>query len=449
METTLSPLLQALEDGDTLKLKSLLEEVHPQDLLELWDELKGEHRYVLLTLLPKDKAAEVFSNLPPEAQAEYLKTLPPWRTQELLQELSLDDLADALQAVEEEDPELYRKLKEALDPKTRAEVEELTQYEEDEAGGLMTPEYVAVREGMTVEEVLRFLRRAAPDAETIYYLYVVDEAGRLKGVLSLRDLIVADPKTRVREIMNPKVVHVRTDTDQEEVARLMADYDFTVLPVVDEEGRLVGIVTVDDVLDVLEEEATEDIHRLAAVDVPDLVYSQASPIILWLARVRWLVILILTGMVTSSILQGFESLLEAVTALAFYVPVLLGTGGNTGNQSATLIIRALATRDLDLKDWRKVLLKESAVGSLLGLTLALLLLGKVVLDGHAALAPVVGLALFLLVLFANLVGAMLPVVLRRFGVDPALVSNPLVATLSDISGLLIYLTVARLLLNLA
>jgi magnesium transporter len=448
VETTLSPLLQALEEGDTLTLKRLLEDVHPQDLLSLWDELKGEHRYVLLTLLPKDKAAEVFSNLSPEAQAEYLKTLPPWRVRELLEELSLDDLADALQAVEEEDPDLYRRLKEALDPKTRAEVEELTRYEEDEAGGLMTPEYVAVREGMSVEEVLRFLRRAAPDAETIYYLYVVDEKGRLKGVLSLRDLIVADPRTKVAEILNPKVVFVRTDTDQEEVARLMADYDFTVLPVVDEEGRLVGIVTVDDVLDVLEAEATEDIHKLGAVDVPDLVYSQAGPVQLWLARVRWLVILILTGMVTSSILQGFESVLEAVTALAFYVPVLLGTGGNTGNQSATLIIRALATRDLDLRDWRRVLLKESLVGSLLGLTLASLLLGKVFLDGHAFLAPVVGLALFLLVLFANLVGALLPVVLRRFGVDPALVSNPLVATLSDVSGLLIYLSVARLLLNL-
>ncbi len=449
METTLSPLLQALEEGDTLTLKRLLEDVHPQDLLSLWDELKGEHRYVLLTLLPKDKAAEVFANLPPEAQAEYLKTLPPWRVQELLEELSLDDLADALQAVEEEDPGLAQRLKEALDPKTRAEVEELTRYEEDEAGGLMTPEYVAVREGMSVEEVLRFLRRAAPDAETIYYLYVVDEKGRLKGVLSLRDLIVADPRTKVAEILNPKVVFVRTDTDQEEVARLMADYDFTVLPVVDEEGRLVGIVTVDDVLDVLEAEATEDIHKLGAVDVPDLVYSQAGPVQLWLARVRWLVILILTGMVTSSILQGFESVLEAVTALAFYVPVLLGTGGNTGNQSATLIIRALATRDLDLRDWRRVLLKESLVGSLLGLTLASLLLGKVFLDGHAFLAPVVGLALFLLVLFANLVGALLPVVLRRFGVDPALVSNPLVATLSDVSGLLIYLSVARLLLNLS
>ncbi|MFN4071990.1 MAG: magnesium transporter [Thermus sp.] len=448
METTLSPLRQALQEGDTLKLQRLLEEIHPQDLLAVWDDLEGEHRYVVLTLLPKERAAEVFANLPAEEEAEYLKTLPPWRVQELLEELSLDDLADALQAVEEEDPELFRRLKEALDPETRAEVEELTQYEEDEAGGLMTPEYVAVREGMTVEEVIRFLRRAAPDAETIYYIYVVDEGGRLRGVLSLRDLIVADPKTKVAEIMNPKVVFVRTDTDQEEVARLMADYDFTVLPVVDEEGVLVGIVTVDDVLDVLEQEATEDIHRLAAVDVPDLVYSQASPIALWLARVRWLVILILTGMITSSILQGFESLLEAATALAFYVPVLLGTGGNTGNQSATLIIRALATRDLDLRDWRRILLKEGMVGSLLGLTLALLLLGKVFLDGNAFLAPVVGLALFLLVLFANLVGAMLPVVLRRLGVDPALVSNPLVATLSDISGLLIYLSVARLLLNL-
>lgn len=448
METTLSPLRQALQEGDTLKLQRLLEETHPQDLLAVWDDLEGEHRYVVLTLLPKDRAAEVFANLPAEEQAEYLKTHPPWRVRELLEELSLDDLADALQAVEEEDPDLARRLKEALDPETRAEVEELTQYEEDEAGGLMTPEYVAVREGMTVEEVIRFLRRAAPDAETIYYIYVVDEAGRLKGVLSLRDLIVADPKTKVAEIMNPKVVFARTDTDQEEVARLMADYDFTVLPVVDEDGVLVGIVTVDDVLDVLEEEATEDIHRMAAVDVPDLVYSQASPIALWMARVRWLVILILTGMVTSSILQGFENLLEAATALAFYVPVLLGTGGNTGNQSATLIIRALATRDLDLRDWRRVMAKETLVGSLLGLTLATLLLGKVFLDGHAALAPAVGLALFLLVLFANLVGAMLPVVLRRLGVDPALVSNPLVATLSDISGLLIYLSVVRLLLDL-
>lgn len=447
-EHLLTTIRSALAEGETGKLREVLEEARVQEILEIFDELPGEERYILFTLLSKDKAAQTLSELSPELQAEYLKTLPPWRVQEILEELSLDDLADALQAVEEEDPELARRLKAYLDPKTRAEVEALTRYEEDEAGGLMTPEYVAVRASMTVDEVLRFLRRAAPDAETIYYLYVVNDEGRLIGVLSLRDLIVADPKTRVKEIMNPDVVHVRTDTDQEEVARLMADYDFTVLPVVDEEGRLAGIVTIDDVVDVLEEEATEDIHKLAAVDVPDLVYSEAGPFELWLARLRWLVILILTGMVTSSILQGFASVLEAATALAFYLPVLLGTGGNTGNQSATLIIRALATRDLEAKDWKAILFKESLVGSLLGGSLALLLGGKVALDGHAALLPVVGLALFLLVLFANLVGAMFPLILRRFGVDPALVSNPLIATLSDVLGLLIYLFVARLILHL-
>lgn len=446
-ERLLTTIRSALAEGETEGLREVLEEARVQEILGIFDELPGEERYILLTLLPKDRAAQAFSELSPELQAEYLKTLPPWRVQEILEGLSLDDLADALQAVEE-DPELACRLKAYLDPKTRAEVEALTRYEEDEAGGLMTPEYVAVRASMTVEEVLRFLRRAAPDAETIYYLYVVDEEGRLIGVLSLRDLIVADPKTRVKEIMNPDVVHVRTDTDQEEVARLMADYDFTVLPVVDEEGRLAGIVTIDDVVDVLEEEATEDIHKLAAVDVPDLVYSKAGPFRLWLARLRWLVILILTGMVTSSILQGFASVLEAATALAFYLPVLLGTGGNTGNQSATLIIRALATRDLEAKDWKAILFKESLVGSLLGGNLALFLAGKVALDGHVALLPVVGLALFLLVLFANLVGAMLPLLLRRIGVDPALVSNPLIATLSDVLGLLIYLFVARLVLHL-
>ncbi len=448
MEKTLAPLVQALEEGDALKIKETLGDLHPQEILEVWDELRGEHRYVILTLLSKEKAAGVFAELAPEAQAEYLRTLPPWRVREILGELSLDDLADALRALEEEDPKAKARLLEELDPKTRSEVESLLLYPEDEAGGLMTPEYIALREGMTVEEVLRFLRRAAPDAETIYYLYVVDDGGRLKGVLSLRDLIVADPRTRVKEIMNPEVVHVRTDTDREEVARLMADYDFTVLPVVDEAGRLVGIVTVDDVLDVLEEEATEDIHRLGGVDVPDLVYSQAGPLALWLARVRWLVILILTGMLTSSILKGFETTLEAATALAFYLPVLLGTGGNTGNQSATLIVRALATRDIGLEDWPRILRKEALVGGLLGLTLAFLLLGKVLWDGHPELIPVVGLALWVLVLLANLVGALLPLLLRRLGVDPALVSNPLIATLADVMGLLVYLSVARLILKL-
>jgi magnesium transporter len=441
MEKNLSPILKALEEGDTLSLKRLLEEAHPQDLLLIWDDLNGEHRYVLLTLLPKEKAAEVFANLPPEDQAEYLKTLPPWRVQELLEELSLDDLADALQAVEEEDPALAKKLKEALDPKTRAEVEELTQYEEDEAGGLMTPEYVAVRASMTVEDVLRFLRRAAPDAETIYYLYVVDEEGRLMGVLSLRDLIVADPRTKVAEIMNPKVVYVRTDTDQEEVARLMADYDFTVLPVVDEEGRLVGIVTVDDILDVLEEEATEDIHKLAAAPA-DVDYARARPWELFWKRIGWLSLLFVSESLTSNVIAAYEDLIAKVAILAAYFPLIIGTGGNVGSQVTTLVVRALGTRELDLRDFGRVLLKELLVGLLLGLTMGGFMWLRVATLRHdPVLAVAVGLAMVLVAFTANLIGTILPFLFRRLGVDPALTSSPFITVIMDVTGLLIYFQV--------
>ena len=446
-ENLFEELVRALRKGDMARVQALGEQIHPQEILEHWDDLPGEHRYVLLTYLDPEDAAQIFSELEPEDQAAFLEGLPPWRVRQILEELDPDDLTDALQAVEEEDPKLARTIKEWLDPQTRAEVEALSAYDEDDAGGLMTPEYVAVRAGMTVDEVLQFLRRAAPDAETVYYLYVIDDEGHLVGVLSLRDLIVADPSMRVAEIMNPNVIHATTETDQEEVARVMADYDLTVLPVTDAEGRLVGIVTIDDVVDVLEEEATEDIHRLGAVDAPELVYSRSSPLELWSARARWLVILIFTGMLTSSILAGFSSVLEATTALAFYIPVLLGTGGNTGSQSATLIVRALATRDIDLGDWPRVLVKELGVGFLLGITLSALIALKVALDGYLGVTPVVALALFLLVIVADLAGALLPLALEKLGLDPALMSNPLIATISDVSGLIIYLSVARLLLG--
>ncbi|MCS7058401.1 MAG: magnesium transporter [Meiothermus sp.] len=452
-ETTNPPELKALKaalaESDAFKVKVALEELYPAQILEHWSEFPPEHRLPILTLLSPADAAEVFSHLEEAEQAELLEALPPWRVKEILEELSLDDLADAINAVEEEkSPEAAEALLRQLDPETRAEVEELTEYEEDQAGGIMTPEYIAVRDGMRVEEVFRFLRREAPDAEQIYVIYVVDEEERLQGVLTLRDLIVADPKTRVAEIMNPDVIYVRDDTDQEEVARLMADYNFTVLPVVDEEKKLVGIVTIDDVVDVIQEEATEDIYRLGAVESPELVYSRSSIWTLWSARVRWLIILIITGSITSTILQGFESVLEAVTALAFYVPVLVGTGGNTGNQSSTLIVRALATRDVGLGDWLRILRKELGVGLLLGLTLATLLSGKVLLDGQAQLLLVVGVSLGLVVLLANVVGAMLPLLLRRLGLDPALISNPLIATVTDVTGLIVYLSVARMLLGL-
>ncbi|WP_299430988.1 magnesium transporter [uncultured Meiothermus sp.] len=443
----LAVLKSALHDGDAFMATAALEELYPAQILEHWSEFAAEHRLPILTLLSPADAAEVFSHLEESEQAELLEALPPWRVKELLEELSLDDLADTINAIEEENPAQAEALLRQLDPETRAEVEELTEYDEDEAGGIMTSEYIAVRDAMRVEEVFRFLRREAPDAEQIYVIYVVGATEQLEGVLTLRDLIVADPRTRVSEIMNPDVIYVRDDTDQEEVAGLMADYNFTVLPVVDEYKKLVGIVTIDDVVDVIEKEATEDIYRQGAVESPDLIYSKSSVWELWSARVRWLVIMIITGSLSVNILSGFESVLEAVTALAFYITVLVGTGGNTGNQAATMIVRALATRDVELNDWWRILRKELGVGLLLSLTLATLISIKVLIDGQNELLLVVGISLGLVVLLANIVAAMLPLILRRLRLDPALISNPLITTSIDVIGVLTYLSMARWLLN--
>lgn len=441
-------LKRALDEKDALRAKALLEGLYPAQILEYWPEFDPTQQLSILTILPPVDAAEVFSHLEEAEQAELLEILPPWRVKELLAELSLDDLADTIKAVEEENPAQAKALLQQLDPQTRAEVTELTEYDEDEAGGIMTSEYIAVRDSMRVEEVFRFLRRKAPDAEQIYVIYVVDDQQRLDGVLTLRDLIVADPKARVAEIMNPDVIFARDDIDQEEVAHLMADYNFTVLPVVDEQHKLVGIVTVDDVVDVIQDEATEDIYRLGAVESPELVYSQSNVWQLWSARVRWLVILIVAGSLTSTILQGFESVLAAMTALAFYVPVLIQTGGNTGSQGSTLIVRALALRDIGIRDWPHILRKELAVGLLMGVTLAALLSIKVLIDGQVALLPVIAISLALVVLVANITGAMLPLLLRKLKRDPALISSPLITTVTDVVGLLVYLSVARWLLHL-
>ena len=448
LKTPIQTLLAALQEADALQVKAALEQLHPQELLEVWPEFAKEHRLPILTLLSPAEAADVFSHLEQEEQAELLEALPPWRVKEILDELSLDDLTDAIQAVEDEDPAQAQALLQQLDPETRAEVEELSEYDDDEAGGIMTSEYIAVRSAMRVEEVFRFLRREAPDAEQIYVLYVVDAAEKLEGALSLRDLIIADPKTKVAEIMNPDVVFVRDDTDQEEVARRMADYNFTVLPVVDENQTLVGIITIDDVIDVIEEEATEDIYKMGGVESPELVYSKSSVWVLWSARIRWLVILIVGAMFSSTILEGFSTTLQAVTALTFYITILLGAGGNTGNQSSTLIVRALAMGDVRGRDSWRILGKEALVGLMLGVSLAALLSLKIIYDGHADIVWVVVGSLIALTTVTNILGALLPIGIKKLNLDPALISNPLIATLSDITGLLVYLSVARLLLNI-
>ncbi len=418
-----------------------LSEVRTQPLLEVWYELDAAAQERVLAALDTDAAAELLVRLTDEEQSEALETLTPRRAAELLEELSPDDLADTLQAIEEYNPGDLAELKTLLDPQTLAVVDSLTGYDEEEAGGLMTPEFISVRSMMTVAQVLDFLREAAPDAETIYYLYVVDRLGKLKGVLSLRQLLISRPEERVGDIMDPDVVAMGTEVDQEEVARVMADYDFSVLPVVDDEDRLVGIVTVDDVLDVVAEEATEDIHRLGAAPI-DIDYVRAGPWLLFRKRASWLILLVVSMTLTFNVISHYEAVIEEVVILAAFIPLLIGTGGNVGSQVATLVVRALATRDLELRDYFKVLRKEVGTGLLLGGAFGIFMTGYVMIfRAEPLIAVALGITMVLISFTANLVGATLPFVFRRFGIDPALTSSPGITTVMDVVGLLIYFQV--------
>jgi magnesium transporter len=421
--------------------RAALADLRPQELLELWDDLGPEHRAALVAALPTENAAELVSNLPEEEQSELLELLRPRDARAVLEELDPDDLADALQALEESDPEHAEAVKSLLGPEVRAVAEALASYEEEAAGGLMTPEFVSLAASMTVERALEFLRRASPDAETIYYLYVVDADQRLIGVLSLRELIVAAPTTRIGDIMDSDVVRVTTGTDQEEVARIIADYDLSVLPVVDEVDRLVGIVTVDDVLDVVELEATEDIHRLGAAPI-DVDYARARPWLLFRKRVPWLVLLVVSMTLTFNVISHFEDILAEVVILAAFIPLLIGTGGNVGAQVATLVVRALATRDLELRDFGRILLKEVGTGLMLGAAFGIFITAYVMLfQPEPRIAMALGITMLLIALTANLVGASLPFLFRRVGIDPALTSSPGITTIMDVVGLLIYFNV--------
>lgn len=434
-------LRRAVARGELAALSPQLEELRAQQLVDLWPELEPGERGAVLAQISTEKAAELVSNLSEREQPELLEILSPRDLAEVMEELSPDDLADALQALEASNPERVTEVKSLLDTQTLAVADTLVGYEEEEAGGLMTPEFLSVRATMTCGQVLEFLRRAHPDAETIYYLYVVDGSNRLAGVLSLRDLIVGEPGARVRDLMDADVVKVHTDTDQEDVARLMADYDLSVLPVVDTDGRLVGIVTVDDVLDVLEEEATEDIHRLGGAPI-DIDYVHANPWLLFRKRASWLVLLVVSMTLTFNVIAHYEAIIEEVVILAAFIPLLIGTGGNVGSQVATLVVRALATRELELRDYLKVLAKEIGTGMLLGTAFGLFMaLYVLVFRAEPRIALALGITMVLISFTANLVGASLPFLFRWLKIDPALTSSPGITTVMDVLGLLIYFRV--------
>lgn len=427
------------------QLKERLAEYPAPEAAELLLDLEKPDRVLLFRALPRQLSTEVFAYLKPESQNALLKDLTDDETQRLLSVMDADDRTALLGELP---GQATQKLLNMLSPEDRREAQQLLGYPEESVGRLMTPDYVAVRPHWKIGEALDHIRRLGIDRETINWIYVVDDFWKLLDGLTLRTFIVTEPEETVREIMDYRFVAVAATADREEAVRTIQRNDLEAVPVVDSEGVLVGIITVDDVLDVAEMEATEDFHLYGAVQPLESSYRQSSVWSLFRKRVAWLVVLVGVGLLSSSIIGAFEQTLESAIALAFFIPLLIGSGGNTGSQSATLMVRAIATGDLELRQWGRALRKELAVGISLGLALGLATAAMGTFRGGAMIGLIVGLTMVAIVLTANMLGAMLPFILTRAKLDPAAASAPLIATVMDATGLIIYFTIATVILGM-
>lgn len=438
-EANLAKTRQLLQDGSTEILANFLSQLHPADIAEILEELSEEERTGVLSLLDSELAAPVLEELDYEDQSDLLRQLGQQRATAILDEMSDDNIADLLGEVP---PQEAREILQVMEKEEAQDVQDLLKYPEDTAGGLMTTEYVALPAEITAEEAIATLRQLAPDAETIYYVYVVDARGVLVGVLSLRDLIVAPPDTPIQQIMHRKVISVEATMDQEEVARVVSKYDFLAVPVVDKEGRLLGIVTVDDVIDVIEEEASEDIYRLAATS-PEEHDFVLSPWERAKKRLPWLIGLLFGELLAGNVIKNFSGIIEVVTALAFFIPVMTGEAGNAATQSLAVVVRGLATGEIDLKEIWQVVLKEAKVGLLVGLITGIVLAVVAFFwEGSPVIGLLTGVALVLNIFAAAILGGFFPVVIRRLGIDPAVASGPFITTLTDIISMFFYFNLA-------
>lgn len=444
LELMLDQLKNALERDDLAAAANIIEAMRPADQAEVFAELDNEQQSLLLPEIAPADSADILEELDDEQVAELIATLSTDEIIRIVDQMEPDEAADLLGDITPAQAEAV--LSRLEDPD---EVRPLLLHADESAGGLMTTEYLALRRRMTAAEAIEAIRRWHPSEETIYYLFVVDQFGRLSGALNLRRLIVANPAARIMEIMEPEAISVAADVDQEEAARIMTRYDLLALPVVDENGILLGVITFDDVIDVLEEEATEDIQRLGGAQPLERAYLDTSPVIITRKRMGWLLLLFITATLTGSVMRIYQEDLQTVVALAIFIPLLIGTGGNAGAQTTTVIIRALATGDVEPGDALRVWWQEARVGLLLGLGMALVaFLRAITWEPSAALALTVAVSILALVLWATGVGSLLPLVASRLGIDPALVSGPLMSTLVDATGLFIYFTIARLILRL-
>lgn len=441
------PEVRQLLREDPSQLAALTEEIHDEDLADLLGLLDEDERAQVLQHLNAEDAAQIFERLDEDTQEALVEQLGVEKIAPIVAEMAADERTDLIEALPDDVGDTLVETLEKVDPEAAAEVEELGKWPEDSAGGLMTTDYLEASADMTVGAVIEKIREVGGAAETVYYIYIVDGRNRLQGVASLRDLLLASQQAKVSEVMTENVTSVAPETDQEDVARTMAKYDFAALPVLGPHRKLLGVITFDDVMDVLTQEQTEDMQRLAAVEPTEEGYFQTSFWTFIRKRGPWLAALFVSEFFTGNAMRHYDEVIQAVAKLSFYVPLLISTGGNSGSQSASLIIRGLAVGDIKTGDWPRVLVREVGQGLVLGVALALIGMARVALWGDGArFAIMIGLTLMAIVLTGCTVGAMLPLFLRRIGLDPATSSTPFIATLIDVLGILVYFNLAQIFL---
>ena len=441
-----------LDEKKYQSTKDILLTMNPADIAAIFEELAEERIPLLFRLLPKEAAAETFAELDPRLQELMIRGRSDTELREIVNELYVDDAADL---VEEMPANVVKRILAQADPQMRKEINEILRYPENSAGSIMTTEYVSLRPGMTVAEAIARIRKTGVDKETIYTCYVT-ESRKLLGTVSVKDLLLAeDDATPVSQIMDEYVISVNTLTDQEEVAQMLAKYNFLALPVVDTDGHMVGIVTFDDAMDVLVEETTEDIEKMAGIMPTEKPYLRSSAWDLFKHRIPWLMLLMVSATFTGMIITSFESALAAQVVLTAFIPMLMDTGGNSGSQSSVTIIRALSLGELEFADLPRVIWKEIQTAFLCGLALAALCFAKIMLfdrlllgntDITALTAFVVCFTMAVTVLIAKMVGCTLPICAKKLGLDPAVMASPFITTIVDALSLLVYFAFARALL---
>lgn len=443
-ELLLPDIRELLTEKKFLELKEGIKDWEAPEVADLLMELNEEEQGIFFRLLNREQAAEVFSYLDITSQSNLLKTFTSENIRMILQDIPPDDRTALL---EELPAEVTRNLLNLLSAEDLKEARMLLGYPEDSVGRLMTPDYVALKPYITIETALYEIRLSGKNKETIDRIYIVDDNFKLIDDIPLKDLIFSDPERKIEEIMDGNFIAISAYKDKEEAVEMMKKYDLVAIPVIDSNGILVGIITHDDILDVAEEEATEDIQKIAAIAPLDLPYDKTSVWTLFRKRVLWLILLLIAYFFSSALISHYETLLSNIIALSFFIPMLIGSGGNTGSQSSTLIVRALALKEIEIKDWLKIFLKELLIGFLLGLCLSIILFLRSATWIGLTIGLIVSISLILIVVWANLVGALLPIVLSKFKIDPAIASSPFVTTLIDGTGILIYFTVATIILK--